>query len=373
MQRFLLNYKYRDAVKRLANGITHSYNNIFTGLSGQLSMHLRDGEHATFSRERKQLIESLLKRGIEQTGIFFEFCRLRPEDKKSCNPVRIAQRAMTLLNSLSRIHHVELVHDDPLPEVKVRFGDIVLLLFYLGENGFEAMSDGGMVRLEVRAVNGHGGSPGVRFILTDDGPGFPREVLEQERFLPTFSTIEPGHITGLGLYAVTVILDDHRGVLEMDSHEGQGATVSAYLPGAELVKVDETWDEAEVFHPPLPQKASSSGRYMLMVVDDEESMRNILLDQLQRRGHVAFSVGSCSEALKEFAELSDIITAVLLDVGLQEGSGYECIPPLREIRPDIIIIMMSGEPFEDRDAADPRTFYLKKPFTIEMVERICRS
>ena len=112
---------------------------------------------------------------------------------------------------------------------------------------------------------------------------------------------------------------------------------------------------------------------MLMVIDDEESMRNILLDQLQRRGHVAFSFESCGEAIREFAELYDIITAVLLDVGLHESSGYECIGPLREIRPDIKIIMMSGEPFEDHAGDDPLTYYLKKPFTIEMVERICRS
>ena len=370
LQGFLLDYKYRDAVKRLANGITHSYNNIFTGLSGQLSMHMRDGEHAVFNSKRKEMIEGLLQRGQEQTSLFFEFCRYAKEHKKICSSLRIARRAVALLNTLSRVHHVDLMYDEQLPDIKVCFNDVVLLLFYLGENAFEAMADGGLVAMEVRNGVSLDGKEGVVFIMTDDGVGFPPNVLERLHVLPKFDSL--GHIEGIGLYAVKTILDENLGTLHIDSTPGNGAKVSVFMPAEEIESNDEQADTA-MFYPAERKSRGGLNRYMLMVVDDEESMRNILLDQMQRRGHVAFAVGSCQEAVEEFEELSGIISAVLLDVGLQEGSGYECIEPLREIRPDIKIILMSGDMLDDSELNDTRTFFLKKPFTMEMVEKICRS
>jgi CheY-like chemotaxis protein len=371
LRHFFLEYKYRGAVKRLANGITHSYNNIFTGLAGQLSMHLRDGDHSQQYKKRREQIDSLLQRGVQQTGLFFEFCRFKPEEYKINSPGRIAERAVDLLNSLSRLHHVEVFIDRGAPAIASKFNDLVLMLFYLGENAFEAMADGGLARLEVRAGKDHQGMPRVTFAVIDGGHGFPEELLPLKNFQPKFSSDGGQGLSGLGLFAVQAILADHCGELAIESSGAHGTVMLAHLPCRQETTVEKPAEKP--LAAPGRKKAKAEDKYMLLVVDDEESMRNILLDQLHRRGHVAFSADCCAEAVKEFAELSDIITAVLLDIGLKGSSGYDCIAPLREIKPDITIILMSGENSDSHRLNEPHTHFLTKPFAIEMVERICRS
>jgi CheY-like chemotaxis protein len=371
LRRFFLEYKYRGAVKRLANGITHSYNNIFTGLSGQLSMHLRDGDHSQQHKKRREQIDSLLQRGVQQTGLFFEFCRFKPEEYTMNSPGRVAERAADLLNSLSRLHHVEVFIDRGAPAIASKFNDLVLMLFYLGENAFEAMADGGLARLEVRDGKDHQGMPRVTFAVIDGGHGFPEELLPLKSYQPQFTGDGGQRLSGLGLFAVQAILADHCGELAIESTGANGTVMLAHLPYRQETIVEKPAERP--LAAPGKKKAKAEDKYMLLVVDDEESMRNILLDQLHRRGHVAFSVDSCAEAVKEFAELADIITAVLLDIGLKGSSGYDCIAPLREIKPDITIILMSGENSDSSCINEPNTHFLTKPFAIEMVERICRS
>jgi signal transduction histidine kinase len=193
LRHFFLEYKYRGAVKRLANGITHSYNNIFTGLAGQLSMHLRDGDHSQQYKKRREQIDSLLQRGVQQTGLFFEFCRFKPEEYKINSPGRIAERAVDLLNSLSRLHHVEVFIDRGAPAIASKFNDLVLMLFYLGENAFEAMAEGGLARLEVRAGKDHQGRPRVTFAVIDGGHGFSgRTLTPEKRSAEIFQRRRPG-------------------------------------------------------------------------------------------------------------------------------------------------------------------------------------
>jgi CheY-like chemotaxis protein len=371
LRHFFLEYKYRGAVKRLANGITHSYNNIFTGLAGQLSMHLRDGDHSQQYKKRREQIDSLLQRGVQQTGLFFEFCRFKPEEYKINSPGRIAERAVDLLNSLSRLHHVEVFIDRGAPAIASKFNDLVLMLFYLGENAFEAMAEGGLARLEVRAGKDHQGRPRVTFAVIDGGHGFPEKLLPLKNVQPKFSSDGGLGLSGLGLFAVQAILADHCGELVIESSGAHGTVILAHLPIQQGTALDKPAEKPLVATG--RKKTKAEDKYMLLVVDDEESMRNILLDQLHRRGHVAFSADCCAEAVREFAELSDIITAVLLDIGLKGSSGYDCIAPLREIKPDITIILMSGENSDSHRLNEPHTHFLTKPFAIEMVERICRS
>lgn len=369
----VLAYKFRDAIRCLAGGITHEYNNIFAGLSGQLSLQARDGKGAGYGGERHRMVESLLQRGIEKTSMFFEFCRLRGDSKKLLQPRRLAEKAVVLLSSVSRIHHVDLhCRHESTPQLKGSYRDLLLMLFYLGENGIQATPEGGLVQISLQVSVDAGAGLEIVFSVKDGGGGFPPSVLA--RFGRGGAEREEDVSAGpcFGLSAVSAIVAAHGGRLALSNREGGGALAEVAIPAA----IDEfsaleniVWGVQDK----RPKNPPRGDHYVFLVIEDEESIRMVLLDQLQRRGHVAFCVSSCEEALEEFRELADIITAVLVDVGLPDCSGYDCVTKLRQIDDGPKIIIMSGNEFADRTNGPGDVHYLRKPFTVDMIEEVCRS
>jgi len=370
----LAEYKFQSAIKRLSRGVTHDYNNIFAGLSGQLAMQARDNHTREINTDRRRMVENLLQRGIDRTSMFFEFCRLQNEPPKLLQPIRIAEKAVDLLNCVSRLHHFDLQQDQSaLPKISGCYRDLLLLLFYLGENSIDATPDGGMVRLSVKLETVAGKDPEIVIEIADDGCGFPTEILDTENIASLLRTTGDKVVSGAGLFTAARIVEEHGGKLLLSSSKNEGALAQIVLPAAsqnytELESLEWGTKKKKAIISPRPAE-----KFILLIVDDEESIRTLLLDQFQRRGHVAFCVSSCEEAVQEYKELSDIITAVLLDVGLSDCTGYECLSQLRKIKPDIRVIMMSGEEFTGTKENYSNINYVRKPFTVEMVERLCRQ
>lgn len=266
------------------------------------------------------------------------------------------------------MHRFELVSAVQKEKFVCNARDIVLLLFYLGENCVEATPDGGVVFLEVcreEAVTGQG-PPELTFRFRDRGPGFTDRILAVIGD-PFVTTREGSPYRGLGIHAAQVLAGRNNGRIIFSGRRGDETVVSAVFPLAAEKPGTQTLDIAA--GEPGNGINNESKIQCFLVVEDEAAIRAMLFRELQRRGHMVFCVSSCEQALEEYALLYDIITTVLMDVGLPGASGYECYRKIVEINPRVRIVFMSGQ-----GAAPPQEYagnavFLQKPFTLEQLEK----
>lgn len=369
LERLLLQLKYHTAVRRVVRGVAHSYNNIFTGLGGQTAM-LRQEAHlpddACGSR-RGGLINELLQRGIDQTAILYRFTR--DGDRDCCNhsPLLLANKAIELLNSISRIHRFTLHSEIDREKIVCNARDMVLILFYLGENCVDATPEGGEITITI--CRNENPEPELAFHFRDRGPGFSEE---QAAALgtPFLSTKSDSPHRGLGLYAARILAERYRGRLTVAREPDHTTVVSAvFPPAAKGIKAAPDADPDA-----RPRKGNNEpAKQCFLVVEDDEAMRTLLLSKLQRRGHMVFCVDTCAEAVEEYQHLHDIITTVLMDIGLSDASGYDCRHKLLAVSPQARIIFMSGLHELPPGGVAEKSVFLQKPFSMDQLEKAVRD
>ena len=365
----LLQHKYLDAVRRVARGVAHGYNNIFTGLGGQIT--LLQQEAAALQDQafkRNGLIGDLLQRGVEQTAILSGLTQGANLNSHSQLPLVLAIRAAELLNCISRVHRIELASKVQMEKVVCNAQDIMLMLFYLGENCVDATPEGGTVFLEVCCDEPENGNnpPKLVFRFRDHGPGFPDGILDLVG--DPFMTNRYGSPNrGLGIHVAQILASRNNGRLSYSRSSENETLTSIVFPLA----VEEP--RVRVSEIDTARKKGAAGinlsRQCFLVVEDDEAMRILLLNRLQRRGHMVFCVRSCVEALDEYALLFDMITTVLMDVGLRDASGYDCYQKMLGINPKVRIIFMSGQDAMIPKEIERDTVFLQKPFTLDQLEK----
>ncbi len=369
LQDLLLQHKYLGAVRRVARGVAHGYNNIFTGLGGQIAMLQHEvALPSDLSSNRNELVGGLLQRGIEQTAILSGIARDADTDNRSHFPLVPATKVVELLNCISRVHRFELTSKVQHEKFFCNTRDIVLLLFYLGENCVDATPEGGVVVLEVRREDTETGNnpPELTFRFRDRGPGFT-DGIPAVLGDPFVTNRDDFPNRGLGLYAAQILAGRNNGRLTHSRNTENETVASAIFPlAAEESRVraaggDTTEKES--------RDRNELSKQCFLVVEDDEAMRTLLLSRLQRRGHMVFCVHTCAEALEEYALLYDIITTVLMDVGLRDASGYECYQKIMGINPQARIIFMSGQDAMIPEEIERDTAFLQKPFTMDQLEK----
>jgi len=271
-----------------------------------------------------------------------------------------------LLRMIGEDVNLDLRFDNDLGVVSADRAQMEQILMNLAVNARDAMPDGGRLIIEVRNVQidarfakSHEGiSPGphVMMVVTDSGTGLPAEIRDRI-FEPFFTTKEVGKGTGLGLSTVYGIVRQHKGCITVESHPGLGTTFRVYLPVSPVsLKDAEESDAAPVPH----------GRETLMVVDDEASIRNLIMDSLEPLGYQIITARNGKEALHLAETRSDAIDLVLADVVMPGMKGTELAKSLKQLQPSLKVIYMSGYLDDTRlrmDVDDQRVDFLQKPLT----------
>jgi CheY-like chemotaxis protein len=364
LKHLLLQYKYHTAVRRVARGVAHSYNNIFTGLGGQTAMLQRTSSLlGDCGDKRTDLIDELLQRGINQTTVLYDFTRDGAPHCCNQSPLLLANKAIELLNSISRLHRFFLHSEIHQEKIVCNMRDVVLVLFYLGENCVDATPEGGEITLTL--CRGNDQEEGLAFRFRDHGPGLPAE---QAAVLgtPFMSMRSDSPLKGLGLYAARTLAERYRGRLTFARERDQITLISAIFPlAAEGQKTSPDTDSNATPR----QLGNELSKQCFLVVEDDEALRTLLLNRLQRRGHMVFCVNTCAEALEEYNNLHDIITTVLLDIGLWDANGYDCRRKLLTINPQARIILMSGQHELTAEGGAGKSVFLQKPFTMDQLEK----
>jgi two-component system, cell cycle sensor histidine kinase and response regulator CckA len=365
-----------EAVGRLAGGIAHDFNNILAAIITHAQL-LRDGLPAGDERGADlQEIEQTAQRGAALTRRLLSFSRPEAGELRTQSLTAVLRGMEPMLRRLL-VGQVELSLDlgaDPL-WVRTAEGQVEQILMNLAINARDAMPAGGVVRVTARALTirpGAGPQPGlpgvlpgrwVELAVRDDGVGMDAETLAN-LFEPFFTTKPSGLGTGLGLTTVRGIVRALGGHAFAQSTPGAGTTMRVLLPLAPAESAEAPVAEVAVAPPPR-------GRSRILIVDDELSLRRGMERYLQRYGYETFTAGSALEALELLDGARWEVDLVVTDMVMPRMGGREFVRKLRERRPDLPVLCMSGHMEWESDAADTADApwapdrLLAKPFAFE--------
>lgn len=353
-----------EAVGTLAGGIAHEFNNLLTAILGQVSLALFDlpADHPLAPGLRDSQQAAL--RAADLTRQLLEFSRrslvrLSPTDLRDA-----VEQALPLVHAAidPRIT-IDRREEEDLWPVMADAAQLGQALMNLCLNARDAMPAGGQLQIALRnlpgdpAEGGHGDC--VVLEVSDSGEGMTPEV-RARIFEPFFTTRGPGRGTGLGLAVVHSIVEQHAGWIECDSQPRQGTIIRIGLPRA-----NELPNAAA---PPRP--APRGNGEVVLVVDDEEAVRNLTRSVLERSGYEVLLAADGAGAIEVFRAHRDRIAVVLLDQTMPEMSGPEALAAIRAIAPQVPVWLTSGYGRPEDVAGGPAALadgFLAKPFSPEEV------
>jgi len=358
-----------EAVGQLTGGIAHDFNNLLTGIIGGLDMmqrRLAQGRLEDVSRFATAAMTSA-NRAAGLTHRLLTFSRRRPLDPKVTDVNRVVAAIEDLLRrTISEKIVLEIEMPASVWRLRCDPNQLENAILNLVINARDAMPDGGRLRIEtgnatVDDDQAHrwGLTPGdyVRLAVTDTGVGMPPGVMERV-FEPFFTTKPLGVGTGLGLPMIYSFAQQSAGGVRIESEVGVGTTVSIYLP-----RCLDT-GAAVAGEPARPSAPTGAGRVVL-VVEDEQSVRALVMEVLQEQGYrgIAATDGeSALEVLKSGAHVDLLIT----DVGLPGLDGPQLVAAALSHRPDLKVLFMTAYARETPVGPRERPVgVLLKPFTVE--------
>jgi PAS domain S-box-containing protein len=376
-QQFLQSQKM-EAIGRLAGGIAHDFNNLLTVIAGYTEVVL--GELSSTHPHRPAL-EQIRRAGDRAASLTRQLLLFTRRQVLEARPLDLNQVVRDMDRMLRRLIGEDLELSilpsrEPCP-VKIDPGQIEQVLMNLAVNARDAMPGGGRLSIETsqidvsaRASAHRGGlQPGPYIILrvTDTGIGMPPETLAHI-FEPFFTTKAPGQGTGLGLATVFGIVQQYHGHIDVTSATGLGTTFTIYLPQtAEPIPAPGT---ARVGKP------QQRGDETILLVEDDDDVRNLAREALLLRGYKVLDVRDGSEAFLLSQGYQGQIHLLVTDVVMPIMSGPQVAELITLHRPAIKVLFISGYtgdmPFLEQASAQPRTL-LYKPFTMDMLARKVRD
>ena len=336
-----------EAVGTLAGGIAHDFNNLLQAIQGYTELLLmRKQEGESDWRELQEVIRAS-KRGAELTQQLLTFSR-KVESKR--RPLDLNQEVGEVRELLERtipkMIDVELNLADNLKMVNADPAQLKQVLMNLAVNAKDAMPEGGKLLIETQSVTLDQEfcrryaevKPGdyVLFSISDTGHGMGKETLEHI-FDPFYTTKEVGKGTGLGLAIVYGIIKNHEGYITCYSRPEVGTTFRIYLPTIEPETVP-----VDVLIAPEPKGFARGGNETILLVDDEEFIRELGVDVLGRAGYTVLTASNGENALELYQQERARIDLVILDLIMPGMGGSKCLEELLKMDPETRVLIASG-------------------------------
>ncbi len=356
-----------EAIGRLAGGVAHDFNNLLTALSGTAELMLLKMAPDNTNYEDLEQILTIARRGSNLTQQLLAFARSQPQQPKVFQLNSIVEGTQQMLRRLiGDTMKLSLKVDPLLPTVKADPAQLEMALMNLIVNSRDAMTTGGEITiatsLDVINEDNSGNYPGIEqgsyvvLTVSDQGVGMPKEVLDRATD-PFFTTKPIGKGTGLGLSTVHGIARQSGGVLKISSEVGLGTTVQLFLPvSGEAIIADVSVTTVG---------DSTEGKETILVCDDEDSVRQVAVRLLRTKGYNVLEATEGQHALDVAAVYDGKIDMLLTDMAMPVMGGPELAHHLKEKRPGLKVIMMSGySPMafpSDYDFEEPQHF-IQKPF-----------
>lgn len=364
----LLRAQRMESIGTLAGGIAHDLNNILSPILMAVDM-LAFQDLDEDAQRWLAILRENAERGAELVKQVLSFARGVEGERINVQTRHLIKDLIQVLRqTLPKSIRLEFNVAADLWTIEADPTQIHQVLMNLSVNARDSMPAGGTLsitahnitldenyaRMNVEARAG-------RYIVLnveDTGTGIAPENLNRI-FDPFFTTKEVGKGTGLGLSTALMIVKSHRGFINVYSEVNRGTKFSIYLPAAEK---SET---AQVSETALPFPTGNGE--LILVVDDEENIRQITQATLEKFGYTVLTAGDGTEAVAVYAQKQAEVAAVLTDMAMPFMDGAATIRALRRLKPDLKIIAASGltnERSQEIAALEPDAF-LSKPYTAE--------
>jgi two-component system, cell cycle sensor histidine kinase and response regulator CckA len=370
--------KKMEAVGRLAGGVAHDFNNMLAVILSYSSLLLKDLPAGDPLRGDAEEIKKAGERAASLTRQLLAFSRQQVLEPR---PVHLNE-IMTHMDKMLR----RLIGEDvelstrPAPNigtVSVDPGQMEQVIMNLVVNSRDAMPRGGKLTIETARVDidetaarehlGLKRGPHVMLAVSDTGAGMDTAT-QAHIFEPFFTTKEKGKGTGLGLSTVFGIVKQSGGSIYVYSEVGKGTTFKIYLPC-----VDGSVNPA---HRETATVSTLKGTETILLVEDEEQVRNVAREVLKRNGYRVIEAKNAGEALLISERPTEDIALLLTDVVMPQMSGPELAKRLATTRPRMKVLCMSGytdQAIVNHGFLGSGIAFLEKPFTPEALARKVRE
>ncbi len=357
-----------DALGQMAGGIAHDFNNMLTPILGAAQL-LEKEELSTENRKKfTKMISTASQRAAELTQQMLTFSRKAPSSMEVIDLRDIVDESRAMLQHAIG-SNISIQTQRPLQPM-MTLGDasqIQNIFFNLALNARDAMPKTGTLSFQMKRVHldaehcrlhSHEIEPGsyIEVQISDTGEGVDPENLSKI-FDPFFTTKEAGKGTGLGLASVYGVMKKHNGMVSVYSEKGHGTVFHLYFPEAQQTKTEK----------PEPPPDQPKGSPKVLLIDDDETVRNVTTALLENLGYTVLCAKSGAEGIDLYKTHQQEISLVMLDLVMPEMNGEDTFFNLRKINPDATVLIISGFDAEESVAGlieAGAAGFLQKPFQL---------
>ena len=367
LEKQLIQAQKMEAVGRLAGGVAHDFNNLLTVILGYNEMlrdHLKDDPVGTdYVAEVMQASD----RAAALTNQLLAFSRRQVSVPRMVDLNDLVRNIDKMLRRIiGEDIRLDLRLDPSTAPVEVDPGHIDQVIMNLAVNSRDAMPAGGQLVIETARVDlteeyaaSHlSPAPGTYALVTVSDTGIGMDSATMARiFEPFFTTKEQGKGTGLGLSIVYGIVKQNGGEILVYSELGRGTVFKIYLPVASGSVQPQ---------PAVPKEPAQAGSGAILLVEDEDQVRNLTRAMLQRQGYQVFDFGSGAAALEFLQRSSEAVDLLISDIVMPHMSGMELAREATKARPGLRVLLMSGyteTSVSSQGMLAAGTVFIHKPFT----------
>jgi len=377
MEQQLRQTQKMEAVGQLAGGVAHDFNNLLTVIRGHTDLLLDHIGQTDALRRNVEQIQKSSDRAVSLTRQLLAFSRKQVLQPKvlDLNAV-VAEMGKMLPRLIGENISLTISAAPSLGRVKADPGQIEQVILNLAVNARDAMPQGGKLTIETANVEldetyarehlTARPGPHVMLAVSDTGSGMDPET-QSHIFEPFFTTKELGRGTGIGLATVYGIVKQSGGWIWVYSEVGKGSTFKIYLPRV---------DEPEKAETPKARLGIHRGTETVLVVEDNESLRQLTCEFLVSTGYTVLVAQDGSEAIRITEQHAGPIHLLLTDVVMPGMSGHELAQRLAILRPDIRSLYVSGytgDAILQQGVLEEGASFLAKPFTRDALAQKVRE
>jgi len=363
------------AIGTLAGGVAHDFNNLLMGIHGRISLMLmnKDSSHPDF--EHLQGIEESVKSAADLTKQLLGFARGGKYELKPTDINELIKKSSQMFGRTKKEIKIHRKYQKDVWIVEADQGQIEQILMNLYVNAWQAMPGGGDLYVQTKNVTLDEdyvkpfeieSGRYVKISVTDTGVGMD-EATQRRIFDPFFTTKEIGRGTGLGLASTYGIIKNHSGFINVYSKKGEGATFNIYLPASES---EVSGQKSEI------SKDVRHGHETLLLVDDEEMIIEVVKELLDALGYKVLIAKGGKKAVELHEKNKDQIDMVILDMIMPDMSGGDTYDRLKEINPEIKVLLSSGYSINGQATEILERGcdgFIQKPFSMKQLSRKIRE